>query len=99
MKCGRFKDEKIIVVLKENEARARVDEFCRRHGFSSATSYDWRKKFGGMDASDARKFREIPLTNGEFLDIDAAPPLDPLAGSAPVFTSQAHQKHPSFGRP
>ena len=39
MKRSRFSEEKIIGVLKEHEAGAKVDELCRRHGISSATFY------------------------------------------------------------
>jgi transposase-like protein len=43
-----------------------VDEICRRHGISSATFYTWRKKYGGMEASDARRLacRQCPLRAG-----------------------------------
>lgn len=63
MKRSRFSDERLIAVLKENEAGARVDEPCRRHGISTATFYAWRKKFGGMEASDAKKLRELEVEN------------------------------------
>ena len=46
-------------MLKEHEAGGRVDELCRRHGVSTATFYTWRKKFGGMEASDAKRLREL----------------------------------------
>ena len=55
MKRSRFTDEQIIALLKENEAGAKVDALCRREGVSTATFYAWRKKFGGMEASDAKK--------------------------------------------
>ena len=54
MKHKRFSDEQVIGVLKEDEAGAKVDDICRRHAISSATFYTWRKKYGGMEASDAR---------------------------------------------
>ena len=52
MKRKRFSEEKIIGVLKEHESGAKVDDICRRHGISSAMFYTWRKKYGGMDASE-----------------------------------------------
>lgn len=36
-----------------------VADLCRREGFSSATFYKWRAKFGGMEASDAKRLREL----------------------------------------
>ena len=59
MKHSRFSDEQIIAMLKENEAGAKVDDICRHHGVSGATFYAWRKKFGGMEPSDAKRLREL----------------------------------------
>lgn len=71
MKRSRFSDEQVIAILKENEAGARVDELCRRHGISSATFYAWRKKFGGMEASDAKRLGELKAENAELKRIVA----------------------------
>ena len=76
MKRSRFSDERIIAVLKENEAGARVDELCRRHGISTATFYAWRKKFGGMEASDAKRLRELVAENAKLKRIVAEQVLD-----------------------
>lgn len=79
MKRRRFSDEQIIAVLKENEAGARVDDLCRRHGISSATFYAWRKKLGGMQASDARRLRELEAENTKLKRIVADQMLDMTA--------------------
>jgi putative transposase len=79
MKRSRFTDEQIIAVLKENEAGAKVDEICRRHGISTATFYTWRKKFGGMEASDAKKLRELEAENARLKRIVADQMLDMTA--------------------
>jgi transposase-like protein len=50
----RFSEEQIIGFLKEAERGIPVKELCRRHGFSDASFYLWRGKFGGMDVSDAK---------------------------------------------
>jgi len=42
MKGSRFSEEQIIGVLRENEAGAKTEEVCRRHGISSATFYKWK---------------------------------------------------------
>ncbi|MEL7304118.1 MAG: transposase [Pseudomonadota bacterium] len=76
MKRSRFSDEQIIAVIKENEAGAKVDELCRKHGISSATFYAWRKKFGGMEASDAKKLRELEAENARLKRIVADQMLD-----------------------
>lgn len=79
MKRSRFSDQQIIGVLKENEAGAKVDELCRRHGISSATFYAWRKKFGGMEVSDARRLRELEGENAELKRLLADQMLDNAA--------------------
>ena len=59
MKRKRFTEVQIIGVLKESEAGAKTDDICRRHGISSATFYSWRKKYGGMEAGDAKRLRPV----------------------------------------
>lgn len=76
MKHKRFSEEQIIGVLKEHEAGGRVDELCRRHGVSTATFYTWRKKFGGMEASDAKRLRELEAENAKLKRIVADQMLD-----------------------
>lgn len=44
----RFTEEQIIGFLREAEAGLPIKELCRRHGFSEASYYLWRSKFGGM---------------------------------------------------
>lgn len=76
MKHKRFSEEKIIGVLKEHEAGAKVDEICRRHGISSATFYTWRKKLSGMEASDAKRLRALEAENAKLKRIVADQMLD-----------------------
>ena len=51
MKKSRFSDIQILSILKQAERGIPVPEICREHGISSATFYNWRSKYGGMDAS------------------------------------------------
>ena len=53
----RFTEEQIIGFLREAEAGLAVAELCRRHGFSEASYYLWRSKFGGMNVSDAKRLK------------------------------------------
>lgn len=76
MKRKRFTEEQIIGVLKESEAGAKTDDICRRHGISSATFYTWRKKYGGMDASEAKRLRELEAENAKLKRIVADQILD-----------------------
>jgi putative transposase len=76
MKHNRFSEEQIIAMLKENEAGAKVDALCRRHGVSGATFYAWRQKFGGMEPSDAKRLRELEAENAKLKRIVADQVLD-----------------------
>ncbi len=59
----RFSEEQIIGFLRESEAGMAIKELCRKHGFSEASYYLWRSKFGGMTVSDARRLRELETEN------------------------------------
>ncbi len=53
----RFSEEQIIGFLREADAGMAVKDLCRRHGFSEASYYLWRSKFGGMSVSDAKRLK------------------------------------------
>lgn len=59
----RFTEEQIIGFLREAEAGLPIKELCRRHGFSEASYYLWRSKFGGMNVSDAKRLKELETEN------------------------------------
>ena len=65
MKQSRHSTEKIIRILREADAGATTEEVCRNHNISSQTFYRWRKKYGGMQLSDARKLKELEKENTE----------------------------------
>ncbi|CAB3767224.1 transposase [Burkholderia sp. MSh2] len=59
----RFAEEQIIGFLREAEACLPVKELCRQHGFSEASYYLWRSKFGGMSMYDAKRLKELAAEN------------------------------------
>lgn len=59
----RYTEAQIIGFLKEAETGLPVKELCRRHGFSEASYYAWRNKFGGMDISDAKRLKALAAEN------------------------------------
>jgi putative transposase len=59
----RFTEEQIIGFLREAETDLPIKELCRRHGFSEASYYLWRSKFGGMSVSDAKRLKELESEN------------------------------------
>jgi putative transposase len=76
MKKSRFTEEQIIGFLKEGEAGSPVAEICRRGGFSDATFYKWRAKFGGMEATEAQRLRALERENTDLKKLLAEAHLD-----------------------
>ena len=61
----RFTEEQIIGFLREAEAGLSTVGLCRKHGFSEASYYAWKAKFGGMNVSDAQRLRALEAENGK----------------------------------
>jgi len=59
----RFKETQIVKILKEVEGGRMVKEVCREHGISDATYYNWKSKYGGMEASDIKRLKELEDEN------------------------------------
>jgi putative transposase len=65
MKKKRFSEEQILGYLKAAEAGTPIPELCRKHGFSDASFYTWRKKYGGLSVNEAKRLRELEAENGK----------------------------------
>jgi len=63
MRKSRFSDNQIMAILKQAESGVPVADLCREHGMSSALFYQWRSKYGGMDASMMKRLRELEAEN------------------------------------
>ena len=72
----RFTEEQILDFLKQAEAGVPVKELCRRHGFSDASFYTWRAKFGGMTVPDAKRLKDLELENSRLKKLLAEAHLD-----------------------
>ena len=72
----RFSEEQIIGFLREADAGMPVKDLCRRHGFSEASYYLWRGKFGGMDVSDARRLKALEAENAKLKKLVAEAMLE-----------------------
>jgi putative transposase len=79
MKRNRFSEEQIIGILREHEAGAKAGDLARKHGISEATLYNWKAKFGGMDASDAKRLRALEEENNKLKRLLAETMLDNTA--------------------
>ena len=76
MKRSRFSDEQIIGILKEHQAGLPALELCRKYGISDATFYTWRKKYGGMEVSEARRLKSLEEENAKLKRLLADAMLD-----------------------
>lgn len=63
MKRSKYSEHQIVRILKEVESGRTVKEVCREYGFSDATYYNWKAKYGGMEASDIKRLRELEEEN------------------------------------
>ena len=63
MKRNKYTEEQIIGILKEADSGVAVTDLCRKHGVAQATFYHWRKKYAGMEVSEAKRLRELEDEN------------------------------------
>ncbi len=79
MKKTRHSESQIIRILKEVESGRRVKEVCREYGISDATYYNWKSKYGGMEASDIRRLKELEDENRRLKQMFANLSLEHIA--------------------
>ena len=61
----RFTEGQIVAAIKKQEAGISVKDICREVGISEATFYNWKAKYGGMEASDVARLKELEKENAE----------------------------------
>jgi putative transposase len=76
MKRKQFTEEQIIRILQEADAGMKVADLCRKYGFSDATFYNWKSKFGGMSLSEARRLKTLEQENSRLKRLVADLTLD-----------------------
>ena len=76
MKGSKFSEAQIAFVLKQAEDGAVIGEVCRKAGISEATFYTWRKKYGGMEVSEARRLKALEEENARLKKLLAESMMD-----------------------
>ena len=78
MKRSKFTEQQIAFALKQAELGISVEEVCRKLGISDATFYNWKKKYGGLGASELRRLRQLEEENTKLKKLDADLSLDKI---------------------
>jgi putative transposase len=76
MKKSRYTEFQIVKILKEVEGGRLVKEVCREYGISDGTYYNWKSKYGGMEASDVRRLKDLEDENRRLKQMYADLSLD-----------------------
>ncbi len=75
MRKGRFTEEQMVAIIRETD-RDQVSAVAKRHGISEQTIYTWRKRFGGLQATDVRRLRQLEAENARLKKLVAERDLE-----------------------
>ncbi len=76
MKKSKFSPNQIVKILREYDSGKTAVEVCRDHGISQATLYNWKKRYGGMEASDLKRLKALEEENAKLKQMYAELALD-----------------------
>jgi putative transposase len=76
VKRKQYTEEQIIAILKEAETGVPPKELCRKHGMAGASFYAWKRKYGGMEVSEAKRLRSLEDENRRLKEMVAEQALD-----------------------
>ena len=79
MKKSKFTETQIVSILKQADAGVPIKDLCRQAGISTATYYQWKSKYGGMEASDLKRVKELGAENARLKRMYAELALDNAA--------------------
>jgi putative transposase len=84
MKKSKFSETEIVSILKQGDAGVAVKDLCRQAGISTATYYQWKLKYGGMEASDLKRVKELESENARLKRLYAELALARLVEDKPT---------------
>lgn len=76
MKKSKFTESQIVFAIKQSETGTPISEVCRKMGISSATFYNWKKKYGGLGVSELRRLKSLEEENSRLKKLVAVLSLD-----------------------
>ncbi len=79
MRTSKFTETQIITILKQGDAGLAVKDLCRQAGISTATYYQWKSKYGGLEASELRRVKDLEAENAKLKRMYAEMALDNAA--------------------
>ena len=71
MRKSKFTETQIVSMIKEAESGVPIPEVCRKYGIGQSSFYKWRSKYGGMEASDVKRLKELEAENRRLKDMFA----------------------------
>lgn len=79
MRTSKFSETQIVALLKQADAGMAVKDICRQAGISAATYYQWKSKYGGLEASELKRVKDLEAENARLKRLYAELALDNAA--------------------
>lgn len=76
MRKSKYTEGQIAFALKQAETGTPVAEVVRKMGITEQTFYRWKKKYGGLGATELRRLRQLEEENRKLKQMVADLSLD-----------------------
>ena len=76
MRASKFTDAQKAYILRQGDEGVPVAEICRKAGISSATYFNWKKKYGGLLPTEMRRLKQLEDENAKLKKLVADLSLD-----------------------